>query len=148
MKQMWIKCDRLIVVWSLSHYLQGKLYIPSEFPSQQMVDDRQRFRPHQLLSLIEVSFNAAISACEKGKMWQQTLDLWQRMCCNESDVLQPDLITYNALLSWKRFERWRIDPKEVVICVFLPGRVLRVQKKWTIYKLCPNLSQIILTTIL
>ena len=76
----------------------------------------------------EVSFNAVISACEKGKMWQRTFDLWHYMCCKES--LQPDLITYNALLKLKKVfsKRWGIQTKQVINVIFvffLPGGVCR-----------------------
>ena len=80
-------------------------------------------------------------------MWQRTLDLWHYMCCKES--LQPDLITYNALLKLKKgfFLRWGIETKEVVnvmfFVFFLPGGVCRAKKQQCPF--CILLSQLVFT---
>ena len=41
-----------------------------------------------------ISYNAAISACKKGKQWQEALALFEGM---SSVQLQPDLVSLNAL---------------------------------------------------
>ena len=41
------------------------------------------------------SYNALISACEKGGEWQRALHLFQ-LCRSE---LQPNLVSYNAMIS-------------------------------------------------
>ena len=40
-----------------------------------------------------VSYSAAISACEKGKQWEQALNLLQEMARSQ---LEPDVIIYNS----------------------------------------------------
>ena len=49
-----------------------------------------------MLTLDVVSFNAAISACEKGKQWEVALALLQEIGNN---VLIPDLLSCNAVVS-------------------------------------------------
>ena len=44
----------------------------------------------------EISYNAAISACEKGKQWEEALRLLQQMTCR---ALTPDEISYSAAIS-------------------------------------------------
>ena len=90
----------------------------------------------------EVSFNAVISACEKGKMWQRTFDLWHYMCCTES--LQPDLITYNALLKLRKgfSKRWGIQTKQVInVMIVFFCLVVFVGKKTTMSLLSQLVSQ-------
>ena len=41
-----------------------------------------------------ISYNAAVSACEKGGQWQEALALFEGM---SSVQLQPNLISFNAL---------------------------------------------------
>ena len=43
-----------------------------------------------------MSYNAAISACEKGKQWEGALALLQEMICKE---LMPSAVSYNAAMS-------------------------------------------------
>ncbi|CAK0847313.1 unnamed protein product [Prorocentrum cordatum] len=52
-----------------------------------------------------VSFNAGISACEKGKQWQRALALMSEM---RETKLEPDAISYNAGISaCERCGHWR-----------------------------------------
>lgn len=44
----------------------------------------------------EMSFGAALSACEKGSQWEAGLELLQRMFLEE--VLTPDAISVNAAM--------------------------------------------------
>ena len=44
----------------------------------------------------EISYSAAISACEKGKQWEEALRLLQQMTCR---ALTPNEISYNAAIS-------------------------------------------------
>lgn len=46
-----------------------------------------------------VSYNAAISACEKGGQWLAAVGLFEAMKRNGRASAQPDAVTYNALLS-------------------------------------------------
>ena len=43
-----------------------------------------------------ISFNAAISSCEKAEQWQQALFLFQTM---RNAKIQPNVISYNAAIS-------------------------------------------------
>jgi pentatricopeptide repeat protein len=45
-----------------------------------------------------ISFNAAISACEKGGQWEKSLELLKHMKSPASGIT-PDVITYNATIS-------------------------------------------------
>ena len=52
-----------------------------------------------LLSHIQpnvVSYNAAISACEKGKKWELALHWLQELWRSS---LEPDVVSYNAAIS-------------------------------------------------
>ena len=40
-----------------------------------------------------MSYNAAISACEKGKQWEGALQLLQEMVCQ---ALTPNVVSYSA----------------------------------------------------
>jgi len=42
------------------------------------------------------TYNAAISACEKGLQWQKALELLEQM---ETQVYQPNVITYSAAIN-------------------------------------------------
>merc|ERR1711904_202411 len=44
-----------------------------------------------------ISFNAAISACEKGGQWEQALALLDKM--RKNGVTPPDVISFNAAIS-------------------------------------------------
>ena len=48
------------------------------------------------LSPNEISYNAAISACEKGKQWEEALRLLKQMTCR---ALTHDEISYSAAIS-------------------------------------------------
>ena len=43
-----------------------------------------------------ISYNAAISACEKGSQWEKALGLLQEMT---SSGIKPNVISYNAAIS-------------------------------------------------
>ena len=43
-----------------------------------------------------MSFNAAISACEKGKQWEGALGLLQEMV---HQLLPPDVVSFNTAVS-------------------------------------------------
>ena len=43
-----------------------------------------------------ISFNAAISSCEKGCQWEMSLDLFQAMM---SQMVLATIVTYNATIS-------------------------------------------------
>ena len=43
-----------------------------------------------------ISYNAAISACEKGGQWEHALDLLRAMC---EERVWPDTTSYNAAMS-------------------------------------------------
>ncbi len=45
-----------------------------------------------------ISYNTAISACEKGGQWQRALDLLERC---EFAGIKPDVITYSSAISEK-----------------------------------------------
>ena len=48
------------------------------------------------------TYSAIISACEKGRRWQRSLELFEEM---RSQALSADVITYNAAISaceWQR----------------------------------------------
>jgi len=51
-----------------------------------------------------MSYNAAISACEKGEQWQQALDLF---VVEQSVELLPDVITCNTSIVCEKRERWQ-----------------------------------------
>ena len=42
------------------------------------------------------TYSAIISACEKGRRWQRSLELFEEM---RSQALPADVITYNAAIS-------------------------------------------------
>ena len=44
----------------------------------------------------EISYTAAISACEKSKQWEEALRMLQQMTCR---ALTPNEISYNAAIS-------------------------------------------------
>ena len=44
----------------------------------------------------EISYNSAISACEKGHQWEQALSTLQDMRLPQ---LEPDVISYSAAIS-------------------------------------------------
>ena len=51
-----------------------------------------------------ITYNAAISACEKGEQWQQVLRILAEM---RSVSVLPDVITYNAAISaCEKSEQW------------------------------------------
>ena len=60
-------------------------------PAIAAADDLQGAYPRN-----EISYNAAISACEKGKQWEEALRLLQQMTCR---TLTPDEISYNAAIN-------------------------------------------------
>ncbi|CAK0904407.1 unnamed protein product [Prorocentrum cordatum] len=52
-----------------------------------------------------ISYNAGISACEKGKQWQPALALLSEMW---EAKLEPDVISYNAAIcTSERCSQWR-----------------------------------------
>ncbi|CAK0863428.1 unnamed protein product [Prorocentrum cordatum] len=52
-----------------------------------------------------ISYNAGISACEKGKQWQPALALLSEM---REAKLEPDVISYNAAIcTSERCSQWR-----------------------------------------
>merc|ERR1712194_784675 len=54
-----------------------------------------------------ISYNASISACEKGQQWRVALTLLDDLC--ESNELQPDVFTYNAaILSCSSSYQWML----------------------------------------
>jgi len=56
-----------------------------------------------------ISYNAAISACEKAQKWQEAEKLFQEMLSSASDsvAVEPNVITYNALLSaYEKGHQW------------------------------------------
>jgi len=46
-----------------------------------------------------VSYNAAISACEKAGQWLEAIGLFEGMKKSGAPEAQPDMVTYSALLS-------------------------------------------------
>ena len=77
-----------------------------------------------------VSYNAGISACEKGEQWQRALALLSEMW---EAKLEPDVISYSAGISacekgeqWQRAlallsEMWEAKLEPDVICTIIPG---------------------------
>eukprot|EP00913_Durusdinium_trenchii_P027254 g25569.t1 len=53
--------------------------------------------PSYLLGVDVWSFNATISACEKGQQWHWALELFDSLC--QTPSVQPDTITFNASIS-------------------------------------------------
>ena len=51
---------------------------------------------YRALTPNEISYSAAISACEKGKQWEEALRLLQQMTCR---ALTPNEISYSAAIS-------------------------------------------------
>ena len=45
----------------------------------------------------KVTYNAAISACARGRQWKRALELLEEM--RVSDDIEPDAISYNAAIS-------------------------------------------------
>ena len=43
-----------------------------------------------------ITYNSAISACEKGEQWQQALELFERM---RGECVQRNTCTYSAAIS-------------------------------------------------
>ncbi|CAK0806722.1 unnamed protein product [Prorocentrum cordatum] len=52
-----------------------------------------------------MSYNAGISACEKGEQWQRALELLGKM---QEVKLEPSVITYNAgIVACRRCGQWQ-----------------------------------------
>ncbi len=55
----------------------------------------QKMRRSQLAANV-ISYNSAISACEKGHQWEQASSLLQEM---RSSWLEPNVVSYGAAIS-------------------------------------------------
>ena len=60
---------------------------------------------HQLLTPNAVSWNATMSACEKGKQWEEALGLLKEMV---HELLTPDAVSVNAAISaCEKGKQWK-----------------------------------------
>lgn len=65
--------------------------------------------PELRLSQNVISFNAAISSCQRSGRWNEAIGLLQRMLCHKSAMsFQPDLVSFNSTMaSFQLNGEWR-----------------------------------------
>ena len=67
-----------------------------------------------------ISYNAAISACEKGSQWQEALELLAEM---QAQGLEPNVISYSAAISaCEKGEQWE---KSLFLLTIMPQSILQ-----------------------
>ena len=80
-----------------------------------------------------VSYNAAMSACEKGKHWEGALVVLHEMVCH---ALTPNLVSYIAAISaCKKGKQWEGVLgllQEVVQCVLAPRKIGELELEFEI----------------
>ena len=88
----------------------------------------------------EISYSAAISACEKGKQWEEALRLLQQTTCR---ALTPDKISYSAAISaCEKGKQWVEALRlllEMTCMVLTPNESLRrvaAFAAWFVLQMC------------
>ena len=70
-----------------------------------------------------ITWNAAISACEKGAQWERALEMFEEM---QRRGLQPDVITWNAVISSCQ----QSGSLDQAIDLFLEAQIIGIYSLW------------------